>query len=299
LTWISLGKKRKWHLSGGKPQCMKRILVPCDFSPAAQQAYNFALAVAKKSRGEIFVLRVIDLPFMYESYSPDVPLYLNPKSWKHIEHEAMERFKRMMKIRGSHPEVTFRVIQGPVTTSILDFIQKEKIDLVVMGTKGATGLDGYLIGSNTEKIVRLSKVPVLAIHRATKLSGKTKIVVPISLEPRQEKFIEKLKELQALLGASLHFVVVNTPHNMKRAINQHKQMEEYVREFKIGHYTLNVQNDFNEEAGILQFVKKKKADMIAMATHGRRGLGHLFMGSVAEDLVNHASLPIWTYSIRK
>ena len=64
-------------------------------------------------------------------------------------------------------------------------------------------------------------------------------------------------------------------------------------------YTLNVFNDPYEESGVINFAQEIDADMIAMGTHGRRGLAHLMSGSVAEDIVNHVDCPIWTYSIKK
>jgi nucleotide-binding universal stress UspA family protein len=60
-----------------------------------------------------------------------------------------------------------------------------------------------------------------------------------------------------------------------------------------------VRSEFSEEAGIIDFTEEIKADMVAMATHGRRGLAHLFAGSIAENTVNHITCPIWTLSLRK
>ena len=64
-------------------------------------------------------------------------------------------------------------------------------------------------------------------------------------------------------------------------------------------YTLSVFNDTFEESGVISFAHLIKADMIAMGTHGRRGLNHVMSGSVAEDVVNHIDCPIWTYTIKK
>jgi len=277
---------------------MKKILVPCDFSTPAQQAYTFALDIAKKSNAEVYVLHVLDIPFMYDAYSVEVPVYLNQEVWSQLEKDANEKFKKM---KGAHSrqDVTFRMQQGPVTMTILDFIEAQGIDLVVMGTRGAKGFSAYMIGSNTEKIVRFSGVPVLAVRKAVNVSSIENIVVPTTLALDQSHFITKLKELQGFFGAMLHFVVINTPHNMRRSKDQKEEMEEYVNHYQVSHYTLNTRDDFSEEAGILSFAKENRADMIAMATHARRGLAHLFAGSVTEEVVNHVDCPIWTYSLRR
>jgi hypothetical protein len=111
--------------------------------------------------------------------------------------------------------------------------------------------------------------------------------------------VNRIKELQTLFGAMIHLLLINTPANMMRTKDEMEMMEDYALHYKFKDYSLNTRNDFYEQDGIINFTHEIKADMIAMGTHGRRGLAHLFMGSVTEDVVNHIDCPIWTYSIRK
>jgi hypothetical protein len=171
--------------------------------------------------------------------------------------------------------------------------------LVVMGTHGASGLKEYLIGSNTEKMVRLSPVPVLTVRKSFDLPQIKDIVFPTNLHLDQVNLVARIKEVQSFFSAKLHLLLVNTPYNMKRTIDETQMMEGYAKHYKLRDYTLNTRNDFHVEDGIINFAHEIKADMIAMGTHGRRGLAHLFMGSVAEEVVNKVDCPIWTYSIGK
>jgi len=278
---------------------MKKILVPCDFSQPAQQAYGFALDLAKKTDAEVYVLHVIEIPFMVDAYSVAVPIWLNPELRKKIEDDAREKFNKMRTSHTRQHDITFRVLEGSATYAILDFIEKEKIDLVVMGTRGSSGLDEIILGSNTEKIVRFSKVPVFAVRKAVNLSSIKNIVFPTNLALDETDFINKLKELQQLFEATLHIVTVNTPYNMRRAKVTRTEIEEFARHYGIQNYTPNIRSEFTEEAGIIDFTDEIKADMVAMATHGRRGLAHLFSGSIAEHTVNHITCPIWTCTLRK
>ncbi|HZY81003.1 MAG TPA: universal stress protein [Cyclobacteriaceae bacterium] len=273
---------------------MKKILVPCDFSYTSKQAYTFALDLAKKTDAEVYVLKVIDIPFMYEAYSTAPPAYLNPEVWKQLETENRDMFNKMKSEHGRQSEITFRIEEGPVTDTIIKFIEREEIDMVVMGTKGSTGLDEYLVGSNTEKIVRFSKVPVFAIRKMVNLSSIRNIVFPTTLKIKDTTFIERLKALQEMLDATLHVLSVNIPTNMNRVKFEESELGDFARKYGLKNCTFNVMYDANEEQGIVSFADKIHADMIALGTHGRRGLAHLFAGSVAEDLVNHVSCPIWT-----
>ncbi len=72
-------------------------------------------------------------------------------------------------------------------------------------------------------------------------------------------------------------------------------MKDFAKRFMLKDCTLNVWNDLNEETGVANFINEVKGDLVAMSTHGRKGLNHLMSGSIAEDVVNHFNCPIWTW----
>lgn len=278
---------------------MKKILVPCDFSESAIQAYEFALNLAEQSQAEIFALKVIDLPFIYETSLSTTPEYFDPGIFKSLEEDAKKKFEKLQAKHSQKERVTFTTIRGAVTLTINQFAQDHQIDLIVMGTTGASGLKEYWIGSNTEKVVRFSHVPVLAVRKSFDVSKIKNIVFPTTLHLDQSDLVSKIKDLQSFFSAKLHLLLVNTPNNMLRTKDEIDLMEEFARHYNLSNYTLNTRNDFHEQDGIINFVHEIKADMIAMGTHGRKGLAHLFMGSVTEDLVNHFDCPIWSYLVKK
>jgi nucleotide-binding universal stress UspA family protein len=103
-----------------------------------------------------------------------------------------------------------------------------------------------------------------------------------------------IQELQKLFKAKLHLLYVNTPGRFSRSLAIEQKMKEFVKHFQLKNVTLNIFNDIDEEEGIINFSSRLKNKIIAMSTHGRRGLNHLFSGSIAEDVVNHIECPIWT-----
>ncbi len=248
----------------------------------------------------MFVLEAIDLPMRHETTFGMPPYSIDPGLFVMMEDRAKERFEELKKKAGRRaPVLSFDVKFGSVKRSILDFIDEKQIDLVVMGTHGASGMKEFLVGSNTEKITRLSPVPVLSIRTAVPVDSIKNIVLPSSLHGNQLQFIDKLKELQAFFGATLHVLLVNIPPNFKPSREANALLEDFAKHYKLTQYTLNVRNGLFEQAGIHQFAEEIKADMIAMATHGRRGLAHLLYGSTTEDIVNRATCPVWTYVVNK
>jgi nucleotide-binding universal stress UspA family protein len=275
---------------------MKKILVPMDFSSPSLEAFQFAVNLANKSGGSITVLHVVDLPIVAYGASIDIPVYTYDLALlKDLKQSAKRKFEQIMaKYAKGFKRVKFSVGQGPTFPVIRDHVKNKRYDLVVMGTHGASGLKEFFIGSNTEKVVRFAKAPVLAIRKAKPVSSIKNIVFPTSLQEGQTEFINKLRELQKFFGARLHVLYLNTPFNF---IRDH-ELQDFAKRHQLKNYTLNIRNDRYEPDGIISFAKEVKADLLAMPTHARKGLSHFMSGSITEDVVNHAPYPIWTYAIR-
>ena len=273
---------------------MKKILVPCDFSDTAVQAFRFAVDIARQSDGEIVLLRVFELPVMYDTNLMPA-LNFEEAFLKDMKSTAEDNFKKI-KARWAKggPKVDLVIEYGAISLTIARVAEQEDADLIVMGTKGATGLKEFFVGSNTEKLVRSSGVPVIAVKKYVKPASIANIVFPNTLGQGQEKLLMKVKELQEFLRARLHVLFVNTPANFKQDNETQQALKAFAKRFMLKDFTLNVFNDFDQESGIRNFANKIGADMIAMGTHGRRGLNHLMAGSMAEDVVNHIDCPIWT-----
>lgn len=277
---------------------MKKILVPCDFSFTSTQAYSVALQFARRSNAEVHVVKAIDLPFSYESSYAAGHYAYDKTLLKTLEDDAHQSFENLKKKSGSVDRLQFSALQGPVTNVIRTYIENENIDFVVMGTNGATGFKEYFVGSDTEKIVRFSPVPVLAVRQAFDLSSITDIAVPTDARLVHPGFIRALQDLQSLFAAELHLLFVSTEYKLFNSNQLMKQLDDFAVRAQLKNYTLNLQREDGKEQGIVEFAKEINAGMIAMATHGRQGLNHLFAGSLAEDIVNHVNCPVWTYSIR-
>jgi hypothetical protein len=181
---------------------------------------------------------------------------------------------------------------------IREYIRDNKIDIVVMGTKGASGWKEFIVGSNTEKVVRLSTVPVLAIRKAPSLESIKNIVLPSTLELNQTEFMDEVKNLQEFFNARLHVVLLNTPMNFRRDADSWNLLEDFADFYHLQNYQLHIYNEAFESDGITRFSKDIGADLIAMGTHSRRGLSHLMTGSITEDVVNHVEIPIWTFTLK-
>ncbi|MBT1695854.1 universal stress protein [Fulvivirgaceae bacterium PWU4] len=277
---------------------MKKILVPCDFSTPAINAYRFALDVAQQSKGTVHLLNVIELPVMHDTVLMPV-LNFEEQLLKELREKAEGQFKKFRdKYKTEGVKVIFAVQFGVVSRTIHDYIEKESIDLVIMGSHGASGAREFFIGSNAEKMVRNSMVPVLVMKSYFKGPIKN-IVFPNTFETEaQEDLVMKVKALQYFFKAHLHLVWINTPLNFTSDTVTHQRLEAFAKRFMLKDYSTSVFNHRDEEKGILEFASFVKGDLIAMGTHGRKGIAHLVNGSLAEDIANHNSGLVWTYALK-
>lgn len=279
---------------------MKKILVPCDFSAEAIAAFRMALSMAQNAKGEVHLVHVIEMPVLHDTVLMPV-LSFEEALFKELEEKSTNEFEKLVKkYKTEHVPVEAKVLFGAPTNMLLDYAREVNADLILMGTKGASGLKETFVGSNTEKIVRHARVPVMAIRKYESLDKIRNIVFPNTLETEhQDDLIKRVKELQHFFGATLHIVYINTPTNFTGDKVTRARLQAFAKRFMFKDYTINIYNDPYEESGIINFATTFEADLIVMGTHGRKGLAHVINGSLAEDVVNHVACPIWTYAIHQ
>lgn len=287
---------------------MKRILVPTDFSEQAGFAMDLACQIAGKTKSELIVLHVLDYTglFDFSAGSSAYPLMGNPAGLD-LDQEFMESLYRnaeekCAKFLKEHETADLRIVRkikiGSAFHYITEEISEEKTDLVIMGSKGSSGFEEVLIGSNTEKVVRHAKCPVLTVKSKINVNNVNDIVFATSFKEEDSHVAEEVKKLQEVFKAKLHLVRVNTPNNFETNRVIMEKANNFIKENSISNYTINIYSDKVEEDGIIFFAQDINADLIALATHGRSGLLHLLSGSIAEDVVNHAKRPVWTFRLK-
>lgn len=276
---------------------MKKILVPCDFSPPSREALKVANNIARQSQGEIVVFYAI--PMMYDLSMTGGSYVYAGQMMDDMDAFAKSSFRKLEAEYGEDSvKMTLEVKAGGLFESIFQLIESRNIDLVVMGTFGASGLQEFFIGSNTERVVRFSPVPVLAVHTAFQVSAIRHIVVPSTLALDQVEFMKKIKTLQEFFQATLHILLINTPTNFHADFEALEAYKEFVRHYHLSNCQFHFRTHHREEDGILEFMRSERFDLLAMGTHSRKGLSHLFNGSITEDIVNHAGFSVWTCSLK-
>lgn len=275
---------------------MKKILVPTDFSEHAEYALKVAAQIARKNNGEIYLMHMLDLPSQEADAmgtGSDIPeiMFFMKKA-----HERFDDIKAAPYLEGI--PVTEAVQFERAFDGIMKSSQKHNIDLIVMGSHGASGFQEMFIGSNTEKVVRTSEVPVLVIKKEENGFNPEKFVFASDFTKEIVEPFAKVVDFANSYNVHLHLALINTPNDFKSTHAAEKIVNDFAAKFSITNgYTVHIYNDMNVEKGILHLANSINADLIGMCTHGRKGLAHFFNGSISEDLVNHAVRPVITFKI--
>ncbi|PKV48316.1 nucleotide-binding universal stress UspA family protein [Aquimarina sp. MAR_2010_214] len=279
---------------------MKKILVPIDFSEYSEYALQVAALLAKQQNAEIIVLHMLGLSeavlIKNEAQEANEAMYYMKLAEKRFSTFLDKEYLEGIKVKET-------VQNYKVFSEINEVAHENEADLIVMGSHGISGLhEEVFIGSNTEKVVRTSDIPVLIIKNPADDFALKEVVFACDFKIENIRAYHNAIKLFNSLNANVHLLYVNLPGERFRSSDQ---MEERVKEFLFKADSGNLEmydkvayfNDYSVESGVFNYTKKINADMIAIPTHGRRGLAHFFSGSIGEDIANHANKPVVTFKI--
>lgn len=275
---------------------MKRILVPTDFSKYSEEALQVAAQIAKKNNSEIILLHMLEFPHQTSDFIsgsgksiPEIMHYKN-KAISNLEHLMDSDY-----LKGINVSEAFEFKK--VTEGIIDASIKNQVDLIVMGSHGTSGFEELMVGSNAEKVVRLSEIPVLIIKNGTTRFQPNNFVFASDFSEETKNPFRKMIEFAKIFDSNLFLVMICTPNSFKTTAKAEKIMRYFIADFDIENYSCHIYNDTNVENGIVNFAESVNADLIGICTHGRTGLAHFFNGSIGEDIVNHVLKPVITFKI--
>lgn len=274
---------------------MKKILIPTDFSSPSKYASKLAYKIAKKANSEIHLLHMIELPSGVADMGsranfsiPESMLYIRKVRDKLLDYKN-EYFNDLKNIKHA---IRF---QSPYE-GIRDYSKKNKIDFIVMGARGHSDLEELLIGSNTEKVVRNSEAPVLVVKNGDEFIPKN-LVFASSFKPDKNLMFERFLDFSNNFDCKIHLLKINTPQKFENTIVTNNRIKDFMNSYDVKNYSINIYNDSSVEKGILNFSNHINADIIALATHGRSGLSHIFNGSITKHLSKNSIKPMLTFKV--
>jgi len=274
---------------------MKKILVPTDFSESAQAAVSVALEIAKRAKAEIHFLHSIFTPIDWQSISLDREArYPETKIRIGKARDELKKLVESAEKQGVKSREFLAFDKG--REEIEQHIKNYKHDFVVMGSRGAGGIKSAP-GSNTRKVIRYSKAPVLVVRKRPEKKEIKNIVFASTFDEDVKKQFKSVTELAELYSANIHLVYINTPYNFKETEESGYLISEFIKKTGFKQCTSSVYNSVREEDGIMKFSESVNADVISLVTHGRSGLSRFLTPSLTEELANRSEIPVLSINI--
>ncbi len=259
---------------------VQTIVVPYDFSECATDALRVAARIARNTGA------CIDVVHLYEQMTD---FHTENQRLREEIEERLEQVPQLPFLEGV--ELKKFMLRQLTLTEMFKNERIAKADLIVMGSHGATGLRG-IVGSNTQRIVRHAPMPVLVIKHHIEDFEVNDLVYASNFTPTDVEKFEAFRPVIDLWDPRIHLVKVNTPKNFERSEDSSRAIDAFLQRHELRKFTATIYNDLSIEEGILNFARGIDADMIAMATHGRKGFFHVVNGSLTEDIVNHTTFPV-------
>ncbi len=298
----------------------KRLLLPLDGSTLAESVLPLAALLAKKMEISVTLIHVIE---------KDAPQEVHGQKHLTLPIQAqnyLESIKNLEIFKGIEIEIhVHEVSVRSVSQSIAEHSKELNQDLVLMCTHGSSGLHGVLFGSIAQQVISLGNTPVLIIH-PTPANLKTKcnfekFLIPLDGDPEHERVLDFASVLAKTCGASIHLMTAipyygnmageftaadrllpgTTTRMMDMAVSD---AEEYLAQLQINlekeEVIVTTSASRNDPVNaIVQTSKDVNADVIVLATHGKRGADAFWEGSITPKIGRSSEIPLLLVPVRK
>lgn len=281
----------------------KKIIVPFDFSDESLNAFEYAINFAKVTGGKVTLFHVIEAP-VAESFNPmgEIKAYSRVKDADAFTYQLLKRTRERIKALLNRPAYKPYVTQEHVemdnmTKQVGKIITSHEADIIIMGTKGASGYKEVFGGSNAERVVGRAQCPVLVLKDNNKFSGINNIAYCSTFEDEHPVLSRLLIQLSELFNATLHLVRINTDSDYKSSEELYEKIERFAENYDLSNYTISIYDYNDVEEGIIKFASETEPDLLAVNAPEHKGISRVFSTSTAEELANHAKFPVLSMSL--
>jgi len=281
---------------------MKTILLPTDFSDNAWNAIKYAIQLYNDELCTFYLFNTYT-PVIYNvgfGLDTSTQYILNDAAKTASETGLKELMERIAKEFGTNSSHTFKPLAkfNTLVFGIKELLDEQPIDLIVMGTKGATGAKEVLFGSNTVHVFKHIKAPILAIPADFAYESPHEILFPTDLQTTYDKTpLNLLKDIAVTHNSRVNALHVSTGYELTAAQEAHKATLE--RFFSGGAYLYHEMEQMEVPEAIQKFQLRYKINMLAMINNKHSIFENLFFKSTINKIGFHLNIPFLVMSVKK
>ncbi len=278
---------------------VKNILFPTDFSLNAQKALPYAVDMIKRTKGMLYLLHVYDMPLTGSADYAQTPAKGTASDIaEDIRQIALDKMERSLKAY-ELPLFQYQrlVSEGGTMEEILKAVEREDIDLIVMGTRGAKAKRDVFMGSTAKNVIQLAVCPVVAIPEAADFKPISKIVYATNLENDESHLLRYVLEIARLYRATVAVLHINQEDRSPG--NDMTGLKDIARNVNYPEVTFTAINETDIVAGINKYVAEEKADVLAMTSYTTTFFDRIVRKSYTEQMLFQTHIPLLAFVRKK
>lgn len=285
---------------------MKKILVPTDLSVVAERGLTLAVAIAERSEAEISLVNFTRHPFGRTfTAMGDVSTKID-KEGELFNLQLLRLNKQKLDELGQKysehgVDIQTDIVDEEFKDGIDEYLHRENIDLVVMGTSGEeNGVEAFT-GNHTEQVIKISKCPVLSVRDGFHIKDFNKIVLAVNVIKDKEHIhdaLDTLADLAACFDAHIFLVHVRDKATDYLDINLQEYFTEMAEAADLRNYSVTIYEADDQANGVIQFAREVKAGLIAVIKNSSEGIFRIFSSHFSDRLVKEVGRPVFTFNLQ-
>jgi len=274
-----------------KMTVFKKILVPIDFSSCSLDALKYAIGVADTFNAKITIVHIYPIPAVGDTtFFMDKSMLETIEKRIRVEFKIIEHYNTALKKK----PVEYVVKMGFVVNDMLEVIREQRIDLIVMGTKGTSNKLQDIFGSTTLEVIQKADCPVVVIPENTKNQVIKKVAFAADFQQKNiDGPLKKAKQFAKQYGAQMKIIHVGKGVMSHEEIDKRNKILATVEKgIKTIENTYDYIHDPDVVEGIENYIKSERIDLIVLTPHRYNLLERLFKESVTRKLALHSQIPL-------
>lgn len=268
-----------------------KIMIPVDFSPVLDKAFEFLEILKDKAEIEIHLVHVLES----ETFSPQNLTNTSseniPSGVKFLWEQAFYKMELLSQLR----PVVSSILLGKLSESLTYYAVDQGIDLIVMGTKKKKDWLERVEGSTASQLIKIARLPVISIHQKALVSPIQHIawVADFPSEEQANRSIAFIKKLQRLFNAKLHLLqIVEKEEAYVQEIRS--GMHYFAKSYQLENFEIHLHRHENVPDGVGSFNKEANMNIVAIGTHSPKALNFLYKSRVPDALMDQCIRPLLT-----
>lgn len=272
---------------------IKKIMVPVDFSETSNHALEHAGWIASTAHAELLLAHVLPPnPYYFETADPQVLPEDLVESRNFAEEKIRDIMRSCSEKFGVNPR--YRILHGKISDELTQLASDESIDIIMMGTHGAKGLEEILIGSNAQNLVAHAPCPVITFQKDERKPGFDNIVLPIERSRHSREKVDIAIRLAVTCHSNIHILGL-IDNDSKEEYDKLQivldQVEKAVNRAQLT-YTRHTAKGNNIANVAMRYADRIDADLIMILAEDESVMGRFDLGPFSRHIVNHSDIPV-------